>query len=506
MPKTRSKSRAMLSRAASQLPLVQMVNADRAARLQSAQGSELAEETKRKEAIAIKPTWPEFARKTQIRSGRKLIPFDPYHYQVAFVEQVEKHYGTVAVKSRQMGFTEMVASFFLWSAFMDPGYLAVIFSKNQQDTRNIAKRVRMMAATHPDIILETENLEDLKLADGGRLLFKPATPHSARGLESVAAILFDEAAFVAGIEEIYSAALPATEMLGDDARIIILSTPNGQSGFYWDRVNESNGDRNILDVCNDVRMGGDPVQHWTDEQGWCKFLAHWKGHPVYSNRENYLETLTTQKRMPESKIKQEYDLDFTVAGTSLFNIEAVQRQAVGAWAEPQNGRRYLMGVDPNFGGSDFFRAQVWDITEEPSSLVAEYGENQKGIEYSKLKLLGLIDRYKPVLCAVESNSGGVVLLEDLVKERRGTKFEAVNTSHTSKRVNTDRIAISIEQGEVIYPKDWDGIGEMMRFDALSREARSGNDDSVMAFAVAWACKDSAVPSFGWGTGRARYGS
>lgn len=450
-----------------------------------------------------KPTWPEFAEKTMIRSGRELIPFQPYPYQLAFVEQVEKHYGTVAVKSRQMGFTEMVASYFLWAAFWDPGYLAVIFSKTQQDTTNIAKRVRMMAASHPSIELETENLQDLKLVDGGRLLFKPATPHSARGLESVAAILFDEAAFVSGIEEIYSAALPSTEMLGDSARIIILSTPNGQSGFYWDRVNESNGDKNILDICNDVRIGGDPIRYWTDQQGWCKFLAHWRGHPIYGQRPNYLKTLAIQKRMPEAKIKQEYDLDFTVSGESLFSLEAIYRQAKGAWQSCQPGHKYLIGVDPNFGGSDYFRSQVWDITSVPASLVAEYGENQKSIEYSKTLLKQQIQKYRPILVAIESNSGGIVLIENLSKELPQIHVEAVSTTRTSKRINTDRIAIAVEQSEVIYPKDWAGVQEMVQFGCLNREASSGHDDAVMAFAVAWAQYETACRLTGRQYGESR---
>ncbi len=258
----------------------------------------------------IKPPWPEFARQTRIRSGRNLVLFDPYPYQIAFIEQVEKHYGTVAIKSRQMGFTETIANYFLWKAFRDPGYLSVIFSKNQSDTANIAKRVRLMISSRSDLSLATDSLQDLTLVDGGRLLFKPATPNAARSLESVSDILFDEAAFVDGIEGIYSAAMPSTEMLGDAARIIILSTPNGQSGFYWDRVNEANGSISIIEACQNARVG-EPVKYWTDQGGWCKFLAHWRAHPVYSKKPDYLEGLATQKRMPASKIEQEYDLSFT---------------------------------------------------------------------------------------------------------------------------------------------------------------------------------------------------
>lgn len=494
MTRSRNRSKAM-ALATADLPLIKYFQ-------ERNQGSLINSAQAKKQGT--KTTWEEFAAKTMIRSGRELIPFIPYSYQTEFIRQIEAHYGTVAVKSRQMGFTEMVASYFLWSAFLNPAYLAVIFSKTQQDTTNIARRVRTMTMTHPDVCLETENLQDLKLINGGRLLFKPATPNAARGLESVAAILFDEAAFVPGIEEIYSAAMPSTEMLGDEARIIILSTPNGQSGFYWDRVSEENGDFNILEVCEKVRTGQiNPIQYWTDDQGWCKFLAHWKSHPIYSQRGNYLETLAVQKRMPQAKIRQEYDLDFTAASESLFNQEAVRRQAIGQWCEPVSGHKYLIGVDPNFGGSDYFRVQVWDISSTPASLVAKYGEKQRAIEYSKTQLLNLIDRYKPIMTAIESNSGGAVILEQLIKERRGVRFEGINTSRVSKRLNTDRIAIAVEQGEVIYPPDWAGIQEMSVFSSINREASSGHDDEVMAFAVAFACYDEALKLSGKQYGEAR---
>lgn len=466
------------------------LKAERKALAERERRRRVREREQQSEEVLSKPTWPEFAKQTRIRSGRQLVPFNPYLYQASFVEEVEKHYGTIAVKSRQMGFTETVGNYFLWKADKDPGYLAVIFSKNQGDTANIAKRVRLMISSRNDLALETDSLQDLKLVDGGRLLFKPATPNAARSLESVSAILFDEAAFVDGIEGIYSAAMPSTEMLGDDARIIILSTPNGQSGFYWDRVNESNGDVNIIQACQDVRTG-EPIKHWTDQGGWCKFLAHWRAHPVYSKKPNYLQHLATQKRMPETKVRQEYDLDFTIARNSLFNFVAVQKQATGAWSTPIKGHKYLIGVDPNFGGSDYFRAQVWDITATPASLVAEYGENQRSIEYSKIQLKLLINQYNPLLTAIESNSGGIVILENLVSELPGLRLEAVSTTRTSKRINTDRIAISVEQGNVIYPPDWDGIKEMSQFSAGSREATSGHDDCVMAFAVAWAYYETA---------------
>jgi predicted phage terminase large subunit-like protein len=255
--------------------------------------------------------WIKFASQTSIRSGRRIIPFVPYHYQIELARQIYRHYGTIATKTRQMGFTEFIANLFLYKASINPAYLAVVFSKGQDDTANIARRVRLMASSHSGIELDSANLRDISIKGGGRIVFRPATPNAARGLESVSDILFDECAFVGNIEEIYGSSLPATEMLGDDARIIILSTPNGKNNFYFQQINNHNGDRDILKVCDQVRSGKlDPLQYWTDDDGWCKFICHWKAHPLYSRRPNYLEQVKKKQRISETQLQREYNLSF----------------------------------------------------------------------------------------------------------------------------------------------------------------------------------------------------
>lgn len=449
-----------------------------------------------------KEPWKEFAAKTLIRSGRELVPFVPYDYQVQLVEQIEKHYGTVAIKTRQMGFTELVASYFLWQAKDDPGFLAVIFSKNADDTKNIARRVRVMSVSHPSIELETENLHDLKLKNGGRLVFKPSTTNAARGLESVSAILFDEAAFVPEIEEIYSSALPSTEMLGEAAKVIILSTPNGQSGFYWDRVAEMNGDINVLELCQKVRDGEvDPIQTWTDAAGWCKFLVHWKAHPIYRDRPNYLLEQKNTKRLTEAQVQREYNLSFTEGTAQVFPHQYIDAAECGSWQAPVGSLyrpSYIMGIDPSFGGEDYFTVQVYKVDSKPYQLVAEFREHLKTKDYYIAHAIDLIDAYKPQYVACEMNGGGSLILQELVEKRPSTAMKEVRTTNQSKIVNTDRLTLMLERGELEMPVGCALAEEMRQFIEITnrtstvriRSAPSGkNDDAVMACAIAFAWID-----------------
>ena len=75
--------------------------------------------------------------------------------------------------------------------------------------------------------------------------------------------------------------------------------------------------------------------------------------------------------------------------------------------------------------------------------------------------------------------------KQLLVARSSLRFEKVNTSAVSKRVDTDRLAIALEGGTVRYPLDWQGIEEMKNFSTKNRKAVAGHDDCVMAWAAAW---------------------
>ena len=180
--------------------------------------------------------------------------------------------------------------------------------------------------------------------------------------------------------------------------------------------------------------------------------------------------------------------------TQLFNSELIPLRAIGRWTPPQFGHNYLIGVDPNFGsqGGDFFVCQCWDLTESPYTLVQEYRENRSSVTNSIQKVLEMIEDYNPVLVSVEKNGGGQTILERIIEKRPDILVKPVVTSRDSKIIHTDRIALALEAGLVKFPSDWEGTSEMYNFSKMSREAAKGNDDCIMAWAVAFAHLDEAV--------------
>lgn len=214
-------------------------------------------------------------------------------------------------------------------------------------------------------------------------------------------------------------------------------------------------------------------------------------NPALLDRDpDYLANLEAQDSVERSRL---LDGNWRVkkSESRLFKAEAINASSTGEWKDPVFGRAYLCGIDPNFGGNDDFCCQIWDITEVPFKLVKEYSEANRSMLFSISESSKIIEEYQPVLVSVERNTGGLAVLERLIELHPGTQFEQVITSKPSKVINTDRIAISLIDGRVIVPHDWKGVDQMRNFSKETREAIIGKDDSVLAWAVAFAWLEEA---------------
>lgn len=432
--------------------------------------------------------WYDFACLCDIRSGASVIKFVPYEYQKILIEQIKVHPTTVIAKTRQLGITETIANYFLFKASSNPGYLAVIFSKTQSDTSNIAKRIRrQIDSLYEYLETETDSLTDIQIKGGGRILFRNSTPNGARGLESVSDILYDEASFVEEIEEIFKSSIPCTTAVGEDARIIILSTPNGQSGWYWDKLTLNNGDRDVLNICQEVREGiVNPLQYWTDNNRWCKFILHWLGHPKFSlKKDTYLPSIKARFELPEDVIQQEYNLSFTDSETLVFSSDLIRACATANWEDYQPGAIYYFGIDTSLLGNDYTVVTILKEADCHYQLVKLYRQRKKTHEYNIYKIGELIDLYQPLNVAIEVNSSGQIYYEQLSGQHLNIEFEAIKTTGSSKPKMINRLCLALERKLITYPNDKVIIEEFLSFrqNGIKLEAISGkHDDIIMSLA------------------------
>jgi hypothetical protein len=446
-------------------------------------------------AAQVKPkSWPEFARGTLIRSGKAMIPFEPYPFQTRIIELLDIHKKGVCAKVRQLGLTECKTSRMLQKAHENPPFAGVIFSRTQDDSSNIARRSSLMAATS-NIALNADNSERIETENGAQLMYKPATDDAGRGLESIWDILYDEAAFVKNIAKIYGAASPSQNMLGADAETFLISTPNGKSGFFWQMLQDNNPDGvDILQICEGVREGtlykdGIPGFYWfVDKTGWIKFFVHWRAHPVYSKIPNYLEYVRDRDNLDDATLQREHNLVFEDSSSQVFDTALVDAALCGRALPAYPGRRYIMAIDTSQGGDDFYMCGVIDITEAIAKEVAQFRAHRGTSDYYLQKTIELYDQYRPVTTVFETNAGGQLYMDQMILKRPAASIEGVYTNSRSKPVMVGHVKLLLERQMIWFiPSDVtrDEFRNYQRFENGSYAGADGqHDDTVSMWLIA----------------------
>ena len=438
--------------------------------------------------LKVPLNWLDFARKCKIRSGGNVIHFNPYQYQIALVNLMINH-SVCVVKSRQLGISETITNFMLWRACLNPGYLGLVFSKTQIDSSLIARRMKRMIESL-GLKTATENLTDIEINGGGRILFRNSNPDSARGIESVVDVFLDELAFLDTAKEVYDSLAPSQQMVGSKARVFAVSTPNGKSGFYWDLLNSGNGNKDIELLCKNASDGnGDPFQYWIDNGNWSKVVIHWKCHPLYGGNPDFLNDIHSKQKLSWCTINQEYNLSFQDSESNYFSADLIRNCAIGKNENYQDDCFYFLGIDSATTGKDYAVCVVLKYENNIFSLVHLYRKREQSSEYHLYHIGEIINKYQPTLSGIEITGGtGQIWLETLSKNHFSSKFKKVLTTGDSKPAMLDRLKLMLESKRFIYPSDSPILDELLNFkrtDKNKLEASSGkHDDVIMAVSFA----------------------
>ena len=433
--------------------------------------------------------WPEFARRTWIRTTGTVARFDPYDFQIDLVDHINRSRNVLVNKSRQMGVSETVGSYITNRVATEPGFTAVVFSKTQTDSAELCKRCRAMLNSIQDekFVFTTESNTQLSIQGRGTAFFLPATSKAARGIPSGSVLWLDEAAFLDGAEEIYRGAMPVLSMLGDLAKVIVTSTPDTETGFFG-RLWHDGLPPDWYDYVRARDLAGLNQLLASVSDGWTRIGIHWSQHPIYGLNPDRAENTRRARRMTQAAWDSEYELAFGATDTQIYPSALTLKCATGALEDGGRiDRSYVMGIDPNAGGRDYFCAIVVDITNKPFRVVGMYRENGRSTEYSLKHVVKLIEDFMPDKITVEKQAMGAVIAEALANVVPEHQVETFNTSRPSKITATDRTLYFMENGELIYPN---GIipEELRAFrqeETGERKAAPGfHDDTVMALAIA----------------------
>lgn len=140
--------------------------------------------------------------------------------------------------SRQSGKSTTTATLAAHVATFEPGSLTLLTSPTQRQAGELLKKVHDVL-THPGLNtkLSQDAATSLELRNGSRVVSLPATPEAIRGYSKPRLIVEDEASFCDDALHLSLRPMMATSTGG---RFILLSTPAGRSGHFFEAMHSPN--------------------------------------------------------------------------------------------------------------------------------------------------------------------------------------------------------------------------------------------------------------------------
>ena len=224
------------------------------------------------------------------------IYFNLFPFQEDSLTQLKENRYNIILKSRQLGISTLTAGYALWKMIFKSDFNCLVIATKQDVAKNLVTKVRVMNENLPGW-LKGKTLEDnklsLKYANGSQIKAISSKGDAGRS-EALSLLIFDEAAFIDKIDDIWTAAQQTLATGGD---CIALSTPNGVGNWFH--------------------------KQWVDAEAGGEFNSiklHWTVHPdrdeVWRDKQTAL--------LGDKMAAQECDCDFISSGHTVVDGEVLQ--------------------------------------------------------------------------------------------------------------------------------------------------------------------------------------
>lgn len=193
-----------------------------------------------------------------------------------------------------------------------PNSLALLDSPGERQSKELMEKV-MPFIIDEDSGFVSDTILEKRLKNGSRVVSLPGTEETVRGYSAPRFIAIDEAARCR--DELYTALRPM--MTAADTILVLLSTPAGRRGFFYDTWTRGVGWTKIMVKAPCDIVDGELVPPVPEEF----FTAMWreKGvHAFYSPRHTFKELQDEFRSMPEYWFRAEYLCEFTESTISAF--------------------------------------------------------------------------------------------------------------------------------------------------------------------------------------------
>jgi len=328
------------------------------------------------------------------------IAFHTFPFQDDCLQQFNDHRFNVVVKSRQLGLSTLTAAYAVWLAMFRKDKSILVIATKLAVAQNFIKKVKVALSGIPQWMWITEitakNTQAIEFSNGSQIKAVPTSDDAGRS-EALSLLIVDEAAFIRNFDELWKGLYPT---LSTGGRAILVSTPNGTGGQYYDIYHGAEQGTNEF---NSIKLPWDVHPERDDE---------------WFNKE--------ARNLNKQQIAQELLCDFQASGDTFLSTEDLARlqsgirtpiekwgpeNAVWVWKYLKEGHNYVISADVSRGdGADYSTFHVIDTGE--SEVVCEFKGKVPPDQLAVL-LAEAGRRYGNAVLCPESNTYGYAVLMKL---------------------------------------------------------------------------------------------
>ena len=357
-----------------------------------------------------------YARITHPMKGQ--IPFKTYDFQTQLLSDFNDYRFNVILKARQLGISTVTAAYVAWLMMFHKDKNVLVIATKLGTATNLVKKVKQIIKNLPTWLMTStiaiDNRTSFELSNGSQIKATSTSGDAGRS-EALSLLVVDEAAFVDGMDELWTGLYPT---LSTGGRCIALSTPNGVGNWFHKTYVDSENNANDF--------------HHT--------VLNWDTHP--DRDQEWFEKET--RNMSRRDIAQELECSFLASGETVIHPDDIERimakvvdpkhrtgfdRNLWIWEENLPGNKYLLVADVARGdGKDYSVFHV--VKLETMEIVAEY-KGKPNLEMFAQLLYSTANEYGQCLTVVENNNIGYNVLEKLIEMQYPNLYYSHKTTHDS---------------------------------------------------------------------------
>ena len=422
---------------------------------------------------------------------RGAIPFHTFDFQDECVEAFNEHRFNIVLKSRQLGLSTISAAYAAWLCLFRKNKNVLVIATKLSVAQNFIRKVKYCIRSMPQWLILPEiinnNKQAIEFSNGSVVKAIPTSEDAGRS-EALSLLIVDEAAFVRNFDTLWMGLYPT---LSTGGRAIVLSTPNGVGGQYYDLW----------------------MQAISGENEFNPIKLPWDVHPERDDAWFEKET----KNMAAKQIAQELLCDFQASGDTFLQTEDIEflrgwikpplekwgpNMDVWLWKYPLSEHKYIISADVSRGDANDY-STFCVIDTNVSEVVAEYRGKLPPDKFAEV-LAEAGRRYNDALICPENNTYGYAVIMKLreidyrnlyflsEKDRYAAMYGEVDLSKigfTTSGKSRNQILTKLEevlrkkQIRVYSTRFYEELKTFVWKNNKAQARRGANDDLVMALAI-----------------------